>query len=55
MNRCLEFLESIATDRELESRSNNINFSAFIKQQLKQVKKHEHAKHPQRADQRRRE
>jgi hypothetical protein len=34
MNRCLELLESITTDRELESRSNNISLSAFIKQQL---------------------
>jgi hypothetical protein len=34
MNRYLELLKSIATDRELESRSNNISLSAFIKQQL---------------------
>jgi hypothetical protein len=31
MNRCLEFLKSIVTNREFESRSNNINLSAFIK------------------------
>jgi hypothetical protein len=34
MNRCLQFLKSIATNRELESRLNNINLSTFIKQQL---------------------
>jgi hypothetical protein len=34
INRCLELLESIATNRELESRLNNISLSTFIKQQL---------------------
>jgi hypothetical protein len=34
MNWYLELLESIATNRELESRLNNISLSDFIKQQL---------------------
>jgi hypothetical protein len=34
MNRCLDFLKSITTNRELESRSNNISLFTFIKQQL---------------------